>query len=249
MSIDSNLVSPRLVAHNATESAALSLLQCCLYTLGSAVGTLGVRPGPSPLALFAGLSVPIALTVVEAMTRQRVSCAGIALREEDRARLMGFVGLAALAAVAYAPSYTCPIVLVTCLAGFGLEHVLASSRVALWLFPLRRHRRRWAPVHVLSLSGGIATLRTSQGHIILARAERGVCPGPGFANIRYSDATYRANAAAQILGFESRDEREHHRLLGRLAMLRFASGLAWGAVIALPFYGKILSALSNACDQ
>lgn len=216
-------------------------MQCSLCLLGAAVGTLRLPPGPLSVALIASVCVPIALATAEAMTRERVSCPGIALSERERLRLMGFVGIATLACIRYAPLYMCPIVLSACLVGFALEHMLASSRVALWLLSLRRARRHWASVDVLAIHGHAATLRTKRGDILLARAQCDLILGAGFADIQGSDITYRTHAAAQVLGFESRNERVVRRALGRLAALRFTSGLVWGVVIFTPFSGRILS--------
>lgn len=153
---------------------------------------------------------------------------------------MGLIGIATLACIAHAPKYMCPMVLFACLAGFGLEHILASSRLAFWLVPVRRARRHWVPVDVLSFHDEVATLRTDNGDVIVARTKCDMSLGAGFAELKELALTYRLSGAAQVLGFESRDTRERRRALGQLAAIRFASGLMWGVVTVTPFFGHIL---------
>lgn len=223
-------------------------MQFFLLLLGVTIGTVsaGWRPLSVTLLAGAGVCVPVGLICAEYGIRQRVSCgAGPALSGKARLRLMGIVAIATLACIAHAPKYMCPMVLFACLAGFGLEHLLASSRLALWLIPVRRTRRHWAPVDVLSFHDDVATLRTGDGHIIVARTKCDVSLGAGFADIKELALTYRLSGAAQVLAFETHNAREVRRALGQLAVVRFASGVMWGVVTASPFFGHILSDLGH----
>lgn len=217
-------------------------MQVFLYLVGATIGAASVGWRPLSVAVLAGgVCVPVALISAEYWIRQRVSCGvGPALSERARVRLMGIVAIATLACIAQDPKYMCPMVLFACLAGFGLEHLLASSRLAFWLIPVRRIRRHWAPVDVLSCHDDVATLRIGDGDIIVARTKCDVSLGAGYADIEVLALTYRVSGAAQVFAFETHKAREVRRALGQLAAVRFASGLMWGVVTASPFFGHIL---------